>query len=53
MRKLSHGRSLDPKNKNHFLKGDYKDMEPDWLLIYQRNETKIAFLKTGSHSDLF
>lgn len=58
LRKLSHGKELEPKNKNHFLKGDHKDMEechiePDWLLIYQRNETKIAFLKTGTHSDLF
>jgi len=49
---------LDPKNRDHFLSGDYKGhhechIEPDWLLIYMKSETKIILVRTGTHADLF
>lgn len=48
---------LPPKNKNHKLVGDWKGfwechIEPDWLLIYEKNETHITFTRIASHSDL-
>ena len=49
---------LPAKNKNHKLKGEYKDclechIEPDWLLIYQKTKDEIILMRTGSHADLF
>ncbi len=49
---------LPIKNRNHRLKGDFKNcwechIEPDWLLIYQKTTTEIVFLRIGTHSDLF
>lgn len=58
MTKLVNEQSLDPKNRNHKLTGDYKNhwechIEPDWLLIYRLTSTEVIFERTGSHSDLF
>jgi len=46
--------------KPHILKGNYKGLwechiQPDWLLIWEQNETikLITLTKTGTHSDLF
>ena len=49
---------LPAKNRNHRLKGEFKDywechIEPDWLLIYKKTLTEIILVRTGSHSDLF
>ena len=51
---------LLPKHKNHPLYGNYIGKwechaEPDWLLIYrvEKEENKVVFHRTGSHSDLF
>lgn len=49
---------LPAKNRNHKLTGDYKHhwechIEPDWLLIYLKNDTEIILVRTGSHADLF
>ena len=49
---------LPLKNRNHKLKGDFKDywechIEPDWLLIYKKTATEIIFVRMGTHSDLF
>ena len=49
---------LPVKNRNHRLKGEFKDywechIEPDWLLIYKKTLTEIILVRTGSHSDLF
>ncbi len=49
---------LPIRNRNHRLKGDFKDcwechIEPDWLLIYQKTATEILLLRIGTHSDLF
>ena len=52
--------SLPAKFKSHILKGNYKGLwechiQPDWLLIWDQNETinLISLIRTGSHSDLF
>lgn len=56
--KLINEEKLEPKCKDHKLKGDFKDrrechIEPDWLLVYKIQETEIIFERTGSHSELF
>lgn len=56
--KLSKEESLDPKNRNHKLKGNFQGrwechIEPDWLLVYLKTDSEIIFERTGSHSDLF
>ena len=57
---LAAGIELPQKNKDHKLKGEYKNcrechIAPDWLLIYQiSNKSLILYLmRTGTHSDLF
>ncbi len=51
---------LPSKHKDHVLKGSYKGfgechIRPDWLLIYlkKKQEQKIIFVRTGTHTDLF
>jgi len=49
---------LAPKYRDHVLVGQYKGtrechIEPDWLLLYERAESEIVLIRTGSHSDLF
>jgi len=44
--------------RDHLLIGDYADhrechISPDWLLIYQKTETELILVRTGSHSALF
>lgn len=58
--KLLKGEPLPIANRDHALKGDYKDcrechITPDWLLIYSvKTSVKvITLIRTGSHSDLF
>ena len=58
--KLCNGESLPKANKDHALKGEYKDcrechIQSDWLLIYSKQKTLkiIELRRTGSHSDLF
>ncbi|MBF0397982.1 MAG: type II toxin-antitoxin system YafQ family toxin [Desulfobacterales bacterium] len=56
--KLFAGEVLPPKNKDHKLKGVYKDfrechIEPDWLLIYKIEDDTLFLVRTGSHADLF
>lgn len=58
--KLAHNEILPEKNKDHQLKGVWKDfrechIEPDWLLIYriEENELILYATATGSHADLF
>jgi mRNA interferase YafQ len=56
--KLLNKKPLDAKHRDHPLSGDYKDhqechIEPDWLLIYRKMQTKIILVRTGTHSDLF
>ena len=55
---LAAGKPLDPVYYDHTLLGNYKDcrechLEPDWLLIYKTEESELALVRTGSHSELF
>lgn len=58
--KLSHGKKLDKKYKDHILKGKFKGyhechIQPDWLLIYKIQDDMLilTLVDTGSHADLF
>ncbi|TKX30199.1 type II toxin-antitoxin system YafQ family toxin [Campylobacter sp. MIT 12-5580] len=58
--KLLSGAVLEPKYKDHHLKGKYKDykechIRPDLLLIYQKQNTILVLtcISIGSHSKLF
>jgi len=60
MRMLIQEIPLLPKHENHPLHGNYKGkwechVEPDWLLIYRiyKENSRIIFYRTGSHSDLY
>lgn len=58
MESLENQETLPPKNKDHFLTGNYTGfrechVQPDWLLIYQVSNESIVFDRTGTHSDLF
>lgn len=49
---------LDVKHKDHKLIGNFTGrrdchIEPDWILIYQLDQEKVIFERTGTHSDLF
>ena len=51
---------LSQKYNPHKLTGNYKGfwechIQPDWLLIWEQNETikLITLTRTGTHSDLF
>ena len=59
--KLSYGKTLDTKNKDHKLNDNkyFKNcrechIEPDWLLVYQYidNELILLLVRTGSHSEI-
>ena len=58
--KLRLKKRLDPKYRDHALKGYYKGMRechirPDWLLIYfvEDDVLTLTLVDTGSHADLF
>ena len=60
--KLAKDKLLEPKHKDHPLKGKYFGfrechIRPDWLLIYKKEDTGnfslLYLMRTGSHSDLF
>ncbi|ECL1917634.1 type II toxin-antitoxin system YafQ family toxin [Campylobacter jejuni] len=57
---LANDESLEPKYKDHALKGDFLGfrechIKPDLLLIYQKQDDEIILycLDIGSHSELF
>lgn len=58
--KLANNEILEPKYKDHALKGEYIGfrechLKPDLLLIYQKQESELILycLNIGSHSELF
>ena len=60
--KLARGEELDIKNHDHALANNLRfkncrecHIEPDWLLVYRKDEDKLILLliETGSPSDLF
>jgi len=59
IRKLQNQERLDPKYRDHPLKGNYIrcrecHIDPDWLFIYSIDKGKLILTasRTGSHSDL-
>ena len=57
---LMNGEPLPLKYRDHQLKGRMKifrecHIEPDWLLIYQKDENSLILYATatGTHADLF
>ncbi|PKP17366.1 MAG: type II toxin-antitoxin system mRNA interferase toxin, RelE/StbE family [Bacteroidetes bacterium HGW-Bacteroidetes-23] len=57
---LAENGTLPSKYKPHKLSGNYNNcwechIKPDWLLIWQQNDTELVllFMNTGTHSDLF
>ena len=57
---LLSGKNLPEKYKDHQLKGEMSQfrechIEPDWLLIYRKEETEFILYATatGTHADLF
>jgi len=49
---------LPQNNRDHKLKGNFKNrrechIEPDWLLIYKKEDDTIILERIGTHSDLF
>ena len=57
---LFKGKRLPIKNKDHNLGGEWNGfrechIEPDWLLIYRRDEKNktLEYARTGTHADLF
>lgn len=55
---LEGNQPLDPALKNHRLIGNYDGaqechIQPDWLLIYERDGDDLYLVRTGTHSDLF
>jgi len=58
IQELANGRKLEERFRDHKLKGDYVGtrechVEPDWLLIYEENDSELVLIRTGTHSDLF
>ena len=56
--KIVAGEPLDARHKPHRLSGDWSPcwechIEPDWLLIWDEDETCVVLTRTGTHSDLF
>lgn len=58
--KLTNDEPLDEKYRDHALGGDWKNyrechIQPDWLLIYRKEEKVLVLVltRTGTHSDLF
>ena len=55
---LIEGEGLAADYRDHTLIGQYRGtpechIEPDWLLIYERDDAEIVLIRTGSHADLF
>ncbi len=58
--KLANDETLEPKYKDHALKGEFVNfrechLKPDLLLIYQKQEDRLILycFDIGSHSELF
>ena len=56
--KLQRGETLDPKNVDHPLTGNwvgFRDchIKPDLVLIYRIHDGQLQLARVGSHSDLF
>lgn len=55
---LMAGQALPAQLRDHPLVGNWIPkrechIAPDWLLVYETNETEVRLARTGTHSDLF
>lgn len=57
---LLSGEDLPPVYKDHQLKGEMREfrechIEPDWLLVYRKEDSELILYATatGTHADLF
>lgn len=55
---LAAGAQMDPKFRDHPLKGGYTGfrechLRPDLLLIYIQTDSELRLVRLGSHSELF
>ena len=57
---LLSGKELPDKYKDHQLKGEMQEfrechIEPDWLLVYRKEDKELILYATatGTHADLF
>lgn len=55
---LANDRPLPASLRDHALQGKWKGyrechLSPDWLLIYKKGVRDLAFVRIGSHSELF
>jgi mRNA interferase YafQ len=58
LEKIASGQEIEPRYRDHVLIGQYRGtrechIEPDWLLIYEKAESEVVLIRTGTHSDLF
>jgi mRNA interferase YafQ len=66
MRRLAQGEALEPRLRDHALRGRYParrggftdcrecHVANDWLLVYRLpDDDTVHFIRTGTHSDLF
>jgi len=54
---LSNRQPLEPRHRDHALTGNlagFRDchVEPDWILVYERTDTELRLMRTGTHSHL-
>ncbi len=58
VRQIANGEILAARHRDHALigsRGGSRDchIEPDWLLIYRKDEDSLYLERSGTHSDLF
>ena len=56
--KLLTGEPLEPRYRAHRLVGDMAGywecrIEPDWLLVWDEDDSTVTLLRTGTHADIF
>lgn len=56
--RLARGEPLAARHRPHRLKGEMQGLwechiEPDWLLIWDDQESEIVLIRNGTHADLF
>ena len=58
VRQIAIGEMLNARHRDHALTGSRRGsrdchVEPDWLLIYRKDENSLYLERSGTHSDLF
>jgi mRNA interferase YafQ len=55
---LASGKTILGKYRDHALVGNWHSyrsahIEPDWLIIYKKDQDALLLARTGTHSDLY